>query len=45
MTAVCIHVYMILFNVSITAVACFDGYVRAATLTADKLQDTTYSDY
>ena len=32
MTAVCINVHMIMFNVYITALACFDGYTRAATL-------------
>ena len=34
MIAVCINVYMIMFNVCITAVACLDGSVRAATLIA-----------
>ena len=37
MIAVCINVYMIMFNACITALACFDGYIRAATLIADKL--------
>ena len=37
MTAVCINVYMIMFNVYITALVCFHGCVRAATLTADRL--------
>ena len=37
MTAVCINVYMIIFNVHLTVLACFDGYVRAATLIADRL--------
>ena len=32
MTAVCINVYMITFNVHITFHACFDGYARATTL-------------
>ena len=32
MTAVCINVHLIMFNVYITALACFDGYARAATL-------------
>ena len=32
MTAVCVNVYMIIFDVYITAFACFDGYARAATL-------------
>ena len=36
MTAVCINVYMIMFNVYITTLACFDEYARAATLIADK---------
>ena len=35
MTAVCINVYMIMFNVYITALAYFDGYARAATLIID----------
>ena len=35
MTAVCINVYMIMFNVYITALACFDRYVRAASLITD----------
>ena len=34
-TAVCINVYMLMFNVYITALACFDGYARAATLIID----------
>ena len=33
MTAVCINVYLIMFNEYITALACFDGY--AATLIID----------
>ena len=32
MTAICINVYMIMFNVYIIALACFSGYARAATL-------------
>ena len=36
--AVCINVYMIMFNVCIMALACFDGYVRTATLIADRLR-------
>ena len=35
MIAVCINIYLIIFNVCITALVCFDGYVRAATLIAD----------
>ena len=38
MTAICINVYMIMFNVHITAFACFDGYARAATLITDRLR-------
>ena len=39
MTAICINVYMITsFNVRIMAVACFDGYARAATLIIDRLR-------
>ena len=38
MAAVCINVYMIMFNVYITALVCFDGCVRAATLIADRLR-------
>ena len=38
MTAVCVNVYMILFNVYVTALACLDGYERAATLITDRLQ-------
>ena len=37
MIAICINVYMIMFNVCIMALACFDGYVRTATLIADRL--------
>ena len=40
MTAVCTNVYMIMFNVYITALGCFDGYVRAVTLIADRLRIT-----
>ena len=32
MTAVCINVYMIMFNEYITALACFDGYAWNTTL-------------
>ena len=35
MTAVCINVYMIIFNVHITGQTCFDGYARAETLITD----------
>ena len=35
MTAACINVHMIMFNVYITALSCFDEYVRATTLIAD----------
>ena len=35
MVAVCINVYMIKFNVYIMALACFNGYARAATLITD----------
>ena len=52
MTAVCINVQMIMFNVYITALACFDGYARAATLITDssctdcrQITDSSYSDY
>ena len=38
MTAVCINVYMIIFNVYIMALACFDGCARAATLITDTLR-------
>ena len=41
MTAVFINVYMIAFNTCITALACFDGYARAATL----ITDSSCSDY
>ena len=34
-TAACINVYMITFNVYIKALACFDGDARAATLITD----------
>ena len=30
MTAVCINIYMTMFNLYIIALACFDGYARAA---------------
>ena len=36
-TAVCIYVYMIPFNVYITALECFDRCARAATLIIDRL--------
>ena len=39
--AVCINVYMIMFNVHLTALACFDGYAGAATL----ITDSSCSDY
>ena len=35
MTAVCINAYMIVLNVYITALACFDVFARAATLIID----------
>ena len=35
MAAVCISVYMIMFNVYITALACFYEYPRPATLITD----------
>ena len=38
MTAVCINVYMIKFNMYITALAGFDGYARAATVITDILR-------
>ena len=38
MTAVCIDVYIIMFNVYITALACFSGYARAETLITDRLR-------
>ena len=41
MTAVYINVYMIMFYVYINALACFDGYARAATL----ITDSSCSDY
>ena len=37
MIAVCINVYMIMFNVCITALACLDGYVWTETLIAVRL--------
>ena len=48
MAAVCINDYMIMFDVYITALVCFNGCVRAATLIADRLQiitDSSCSDY
>ena len=41
MTAVCISVYIIPFNVYTMALACFGEYARAATL----ITDNSYSDY
>ena len=38
MIAVCINVCMIMFNVYITTLACFDGHARAATLIADRIR-------
>ena len=38
MTAVCINVNMIMFNVYVTALACDDGYARAAGLITDRLR-------
>ena len=38
MTAVCINVYMIMFNVYIMPLACFHGYARASTLITDTLR-------
>ena len=38
MIAVCIIVYMITFNVYITALALFEGYARAAVLITDRLR-------
>ena len=35
MTTICINVHMIMFNVYLTALACFDRCVRAATLITD----------
>ena len=34
-SAVCINVYMIMFNAYITALACFDGYTRPEILITD----------
>ena len=48
MSAVCINIYMIMFNVCITVLACLDSYVRAAILIAVRLQidvGSSYSDY
>ena len=52
MTAVCINVHMIMFNVYTTALVGFDGYARVATLIADnscpdcwKTMDSSSSDY
>ena len=41
MIADCINVYMIMFSVHITALACFDGYIKAATL----ITNSSCSDY
>ena len=41
MTAVCINVYMIMFNAYIMELACFDEYARDATL----IRDSSFSDY
>ena len=41
MTAVCIDVNMIMFNVYITVLVCFDVYARIATL----IMNSSYSDY
>ena len=41
MTDDCININMIMYNVHITALACFDEYVRTATLVAD----SSCSDY
>ena len=41
MTAVCINVYMIMFNVYIIGLACFVGYARAAIL----ITNSSCSDY
>ena len=38
MTVVCINVYMIMFNMYITALACFDGYAKATTLITDTIR-------
>ena len=35
MISVCINDNMIMFNVYVTALACFDGYARATTLIID----------
>ena len=35
---VCIDVYIILFNMYITALGCFNGYARAMTLITYRLQ-------
>ena len=47
MTAACINVYMIMFNVYIMVLACFDGYARAVTQISDRLRivmDSYYFD-
>ena len=45
MTAVSINVYMIMFNVYITALLCFHGYARNVTLITDRLWIVTDSYY
>ena len=37
MTAACVIVYVIMFNVYVAALPCFDGYARAATLITNRL--------
>ena len=37
-TAIYINVYMIMFNVYIMALVCFDRYAKAATLITDSLR-------
>ena len=41
MITVCINVYIIMFNVYITALACFDGHAKATSL----MTDSSCSDY
>ena len=38
MTAVCVNVYMIMFNVYIMALVCFDEFAKAETVITDRLQ-------
>ena len=38
MTVICNNVLIIIFNVYLTALSCFDGYARTATLITDKLR-------